>query len=660
MEASSAKVTVTPPWNHPGFLSEEALRAAQEYYFQTHATNSKLIAQGRNAQGFMKSGLRRKLTKEMGEDFKMYTGVSIGAESSESAVGIRSELNALLENVYRKIAPTQPITSPTQEDLTILKHPLGALEVCYCLTFFYTHLQKKYVTLAGNRRQVLKSVLDEEMFKWIWRMSIGFLVSEDENKLDFDNRLPTGGLSYVPPDAQGASSAEKVLEVGSFMLSNHLRDSHLRFSLCYYFATYIRQIQFQLLAKHNTNADKLYERIRNPDPKSGVGNILIAIDMLLNMHGNSNDSFESVLQDHEKQMQTMIPEEEIAFILQFQEFTESKFDTSLAKFVPRGRQSAEADNPAGTLMPLMLILRTMPRDGRERILGRIPGPFLGLLSNRIQHGSMDEPDRILLDHVHDVTDRRRKSGETYTIVSQVKGRATTTSAKAAEKAPAGAGGKAGAAGSKPAPAAAASGTAGASGTARTSGGAATAAQAQPAARPAADRVTHERLLIAWRAEGASLEVTSISPVELFALAGNDAHILRAWVMVALQSNQVFGIPHNEITKERLNSLVSELSAQAGKDSKPRLSADKIQQLLKLGAKAPRKVLLALAKALPAERSSNAGSLGPTLGALGERLGEQFGDFLRNAMQPEFAAVLGQLSPEEKRAVGVLQRVARLP
>ena len=651
MEASSPTAAVTPPWNHPGFLSEEALRAAQEYYFQTHATNSKLIAQGRNAQGFMKSGLRRKLTKEMGEDFKMYTGVSIGAEASETTVGIRGELNALLENVYRKIAPTEPITSPTQEDLTILKHPLGALEVCYSLTFFYTHLQKKYVTLAGNRRHVLKSVLDEEMFKWIWRMSIGFLVSEDEGKLDFDNRLPTGGLSYIPPDAQGASSAEKVLEVGTFMLSNHLRDSHLRFSLCYYFATYIRQVQFQLLAKHNTNADKLYERIRNPDPKSGVGNILIAIDMLLNMHGNSSDSFESVLQDHEQQVHTFIPEEEIAFILQFQEFTEAKFDTSLAKFVPRGREAANADNPAGTLMPLMLILRTMPRDGRERILGRIPGPFLGLLSNRIQHGQSDEPDRILLAHVQEVTDTRRKRGESYTIVSQVKGRATTSApAKATGKAPAGKDGTAGAAAEKPA-------AAGRGGTAR-SGGAAASAAAQ--AQPVADRMTHERLLIAWRAEGATLEVTSIAPVELFALVGNDSHILRAWVMVALQSNQIFGIPHNEITRERLGALVKDLSDQAGKDGTPRLSPDKIQQLLKVGAKAPRKVLLALAKALPAGRSGNAGTLGPTLGALSDRLGEKLEDFLRNAMQPEYASLLGELSPEEKRAVGILQRVARLP
>ena len=74
MNPQGASVEVVSPWGSPGLATEQDLRAAQEYFFQTHATHSWMIAEGRNAQGFMKSYTRRKLEKEMGEDFKMYTG----------------------------------------------------------------------------------------------------------------------------------------------------------------------------------------------------------------------------------------------------------------------------------------------------------------------------------------------------------------------------------------------------------------------------------------------------------------------------------------------------------------------------------------------------------------------------------------------------------
>ena len=78
MESVSGGPIVDPPWHLTDFFSEDGLRAAQEYYFQTHATNTRRIAEGRNAQGVSKSLTRRKLSKEMGEDFKMYTGTTLG------------------------------------------------------------------------------------------------------------------------------------------------------------------------------------------------------------------------------------------------------------------------------------------------------------------------------------------------------------------------------------------------------------------------------------------------------------------------------------------------------------------------------------------------------------------------------------------------------
>ncbi|MCZ6749097.1 MAG: hypothetical protein O7D96_07365, partial [SAR324 cluster bacterium] len=121
VEAESTAMRIPPPWEPQDILTEDALRAAQEYWFQTHATHSRLIAEGRAAVGFMKSHVRRKLEREMGEDFKMYTGSNIGTaqETAEDSAGIRGELNRILEVIYRRISPTQPITSPIQEDLTI-------------------------------------------------------------------------------------------------------------------------------------------------------------------------------------------------------------------------------------------------------------------------------------------------------------------------------------------------------------------------------------------------------------------------------------------------------------------------------------------------------------------------------------------------------------
>ena len=51
METPAPSRHVLPPWNNPAFLTEPGLKEAQEYFFQTHATNSRMIAQGREAMG---------------------------------------------------------------------------------------------------------------------------------------------------------------------------------------------------------------------------------------------------------------------------------------------------------------------------------------------------------------------------------------------------------------------------------------------------------------------------------------------------------------------------------------------------------------------------------------------------------------------------------
>ena len=44
MESPAAGGKSLPPWNNPHFFTEAGLRDAQEYFFQTHASNSRLIA----------------------------------------------------------------------------------------------------------------------------------------------------------------------------------------------------------------------------------------------------------------------------------------------------------------------------------------------------------------------------------------------------------------------------------------------------------------------------------------------------------------------------------------------------------------------------------------------------------------------------------------
>ena len=251
VEAESTAMRIPPPWEPQDILTEDALRAAQEYWFQTHATHSRLIAEGRAAVGFMKSHVRRKLEREMGEDFKMYTGTSIGEAAGENteSLGIRGELNGILKHIYTRIAPNQPIASPIQEDLTIVKHPNGALEVCYALVCHYGALLKKYASLAGKHRKVLKAVMEEELFKWIWRLTIGFVMSPQEDRAAIEDAHLSAGLNCVPLEQQHASVGQKIHEIGMFLLGTIMQDSHLRVPLCHYYVLYLRRLQSVLTLK---------------------------------------------------------------------------------------------------------------------------------------------------------------------------------------------------------------------------------------------------------------------------------------------------------------------------------------------------------------------------------------------------------------------------
>ncbi|MBI3994305.1 MAG: hypothetical protein HY342_13605 [Candidatus Lambdaproteobacteria bacterium] len=622
MESIPSQNSIQPPWGYPGFLTEDALRAAQEYFFQTHATNSRMIAEGRSAQGFMKGHLRRKLSKEIGEDFKMYTGTSLGGGGKPTAesMGIRGELNTLLENVYRKIALNKPITSPSQEDVTILKHHLGALEVCFGLVYFYTSLIKRYTSLAGHRK-VLKSVLDEELFKWIWRMCIGFLVSEDPQRLDFTSRLPSTGLNYIPREKQVAPSPEKLLAIGDFLLGTTMAESHLRFPLIYYFVTYVKHLQYQLLHQPGVNAEQVYDEVHRYVPDQPVEDVLTCIDIMMNMRGNSQQSFDDVLKNTEQMLGQFIPENEQDFILQYQEFTEGKITQSLAKIVPQARKPGDEEEGGRSLMPLLLVLRASNYKLRDAVFAKLPGPYLGLLANRVTHPPVDDADKVLQDHLKEAIQNRQKKGETYTVVGARAGK--SKSEKIAEA------------------------------TAQTDGAAA------PAAAPAPAPVSPDaRLIVTWQLADEGIAVTSISARELVSLVGPDPRFLKFWVVYALQTGQVFRIAPEQINKETLTRLLHELLSGGALKTQPRLSKEQRQQLLGIAAKGPRTLLTSICKAVPKERAGQAGELSEGIAGL-SGISEQLADIYVDPNPETLKGLREGLGPKEKNALNVLFRVIRM-
>ncbi|MEE8396949.1 MAG: hypothetical protein V3S29_12900, partial [bacterium] len=341
MEETGTRRPPTTPWEFPEILSEEGLRQAREYFFQTHGKNSQMIAEGRSATGFANSLVRRRLSKELGDDYKMYTGEDVGSSKgdAEESKGIRGELNALLRSIYEKVAPQTPVTSPIQEDLAILSHPVGALEVCFGMISFYNDLLKKYASFAANRRQVLKSVIDEELFKWIWRLYYAFALSDRSKTPTFRENIPSSGLNFIPLEKQRLPTSDKVYEIGIFLLGSGLAGSHLRFSIAYYFVCYLRLVQFRLLpAIDRALLDGIFEAARSRKEDSPTEEILVAIDALMNAKGTSMESFDDILKDEETVAQQTLPEPENLFLSQVQDFSNHNLPESLKKFLPQAQK----------------------------------------------------------------------------------------------------------------------------------------------------------------------------------------------------------------------------------------------------------------------------------------------------------------------------------
>jgi hypothetical protein len=682
MESVAGSAALKPPWEHAEFLTEDGLRAAQEYYFQTHATHSQLIAQGRGAQGLAKSFLRRRLSREMGEDFKMYTGTALGettAPEDMSSLGIRGELNSLLRHIYTGIAPTKPISSPIQEDLTILKHPHGALEVCYAMVFYYGSLLRQYASFAANRRKVLKSLMDEELFKWVWRMVIGFMMQSEEAKLSLEPTYLSAGLAFVPTDRQRVPLGAKLHEIGMFLLSKTLQESHLRMPLCYYYLIYLRQLE-TLLALHEgrQELDDVYSLMTRRREGEPVEHPLVAIDALLNGKGSSMESFDDVLRE-QKQLGQYIPESEFAFINQFEDFGNSqRLSATLKRLLPDMRRE-QVEGQESSLMPLLLTLRVMPLEVRKAVLEALPIPLLNMLRNRIANSPRDDIATALGEAIREAMEGRkgqplnvqspstsaRGAIATSVRVAPPGGRAAPAAAQAASAPPAAASARAGPP-AREAPAPAREAPARETSTREAAPRAAPAAEAprprpQEEERPAPARISYldEPSLLAWRLDGSRVAAISLSARQLFELAGAEMRFLVAWVVFTLRTGQVFGLAPERVTKERVEQIVQALRRQAGA-LKAQLAPEQLSELLQQAQGASHiKLLLALVKAGGLQRFLRTPeSLAEGLDGLSGKFGARLLDFLRHPNDEGFSGQRDRLTGEERQVLSVLQRVAR--
>ena len=651
MEQLTMENVVSPPWGHTAILTASGLREARDYFFNTHAKHAHLIAEGRGAKGFMKSAARRKLNREMGEDFKMFTGTDLGKDDgSEESKGIRGELNQIFSTIRKKIAPKASISTALEEDLILLSHPLGAIEVVFGITAYYSELTRRYASLTSDRRKVLRGVLDEELFKWLWRLYYTLILGHVKNPPNFHDNIPSIGLKYIPREKERLTTSDKLVEIGKFLLSKVMTGSHLRFPISFYFVSYLRSVQIQtLLTTDRLVLEKLFDRLRKHKEEDSTDDPIIAIDVLMNIKGNSMQSFDDVLKQEDQDIRRFIPAEEAIFLAGYQEYGKAKLPETVKKLLPKGDDPD--DESSSSLMPLMMLLRTLPVGLGQRILSVIPGPSLNLMKNRLTFGEMDESSRSLLDRVEEKIQQRHNRGEKYNIyskkgtvamqsvhVDQIKPEERlreTQAGKMAQNAVAGI---------------------------QSSGFRATENQEDIEKTRQQAKAIKEQVIITWKATDTGISAISISPEEIMELTGVDGRFLMPWIIYSMQTRQVFNPPQNQITKEHLNKVLRTLTSnpKAPKDSN--LTDDeKIELLEQSKGMSPQKALVNLVKRFGVGRQGNAaggGTISKGIRSLTDRLGAETATFLSDPTREEFQFVLQKLSDEEKYTVSVLRRVAR--
>ena len=700
MESSDSGKWEPLPWDHGDFFSEEGFEKANDYFLKTHGKYSRIILEARQAQGFSKAALRWKLNREIGEDFRMYTGLKIGDKAPadvKQPLGIQGELNHLLASSRKKVAPARPVESRIQEDLAIVSHPLGPLEVCYSLCHFYKELTKRYASFGAGRREMLKGAVDEEIFKWIWRLYYGSVLMPPEAATDYYDHIPSTGLAYIPLEQQRISSPEKTIAIAQFLLGEHVAASHLRKPLCFYFVEFLRATQYRLLPKaQRSRLEKAFEEANKRKEEDGVDDMLVAIDANMNAKGGSNDSFEDLFKDEEEEVFELVAPQEQGFILNHLEFTRANFARSLSKFLPLATDGANSAQEQISLMPIVLVLRTMPSAGAEEILSKIPGPFLNLIVNRLRFSGADTVSGNLLHRTEKMIETRREAGERYVIPTTGKAGVVASSVRVQGAGQQGAGdgaAKEEAENEAPAPQAArpsapqGAGAAppvqdGAGVGAPDASGAAPGEAESPPARQAARgepdasgagepdepaRVIYRGvaelgLIIGWQVSDGGLSMQTLSPRQICSYTGFDQYCLMPWVVFALQTGQIAKGEVAKISRQTVNELLQSVSDELDSESPGQLPEQELDQLRAQSGQMPAHQFLRTLHDLVETGAAHPPAsklIAEGVRKLTARLGANLEGFLRNPGQASHRPLVQDLSREERYIATVLSRVAKL-
>ncbi len=193
------------------------------------------------------------------------------------------------------------------------------------------------------------------------------------------------------------------------------------------------------------------------------------------------------------------------------------------------------------------------------------------------------------------------------------------------------------------------------------GGSAPALEADAPAAAQTGPILSARLIVEWRAGNGGMAVYTLAPEEIIALAGPDPRLLLPWVLYALKTGQVFGGSPGQVSREKVESLLRGIIKESGPRKEARISAEERTGLHEQNkGQPPGKILLGLQKnfKIGSDGVEQAGELAGGISGLQNRLGAQLQPFILNPNQEGFRPYLAELSPEEKQAVRVLNRVAK--
>jgi hypothetical protein len=466
--------------------------------------------------------------------------------------------------------------------------------------------------------------------------------------------------------------AQKIFEIGQFMLGRTLQDSELRLPLAHYFITYLRTLQSEVLAQPGlANPDEIYAAITRRKPTDPITHVLVAIDALMNMTGTSSNSFNDILAVDPASIEQIMPPQEAQFLRFHDPYANADAFGDAVRLALPSAQKADAVDGGGTLvMRLLLVLRAVTPTIRAGILDKIPAPVLVMLRSRVVKGAQDELAKGLIAGIKAALDARSERGEQLMIPAAnregMAGAAAPPANPASLPGAPVAGHAAGAAGSyrpqaRSAPAAAVPGAAAPVAPSRAAAAPAPAAAPTAEAVPAADALMDYRLLIAWRHEANQFKVLGLTPRELIGLAGPEPRLLLPWVLLALQTGQAFNFPAANVTKDLIEKLVKAILAKAAGLPPPQLDKAQVEQLVAEVKDLPsqKALLTLLVKGKLGDASRRPGKFAGALVSLQAKFGNSLGEFLRGPSNPEFRDLRVDLSDEEKQAVQVLQKLARL-